>query len=71
VRIEAPSRSTAEIGNLATDTETIVGPAGSQVLIGQVVLEQLDLITDCKTSAASPPRCAIGSAAVRNAIRAC
>ena len=32
---------TIEIGNLATRTEAIVGPAGSQVLIGQVVLETL------------------------------
>ena len=35
---------TIEIENLATRTEAIVGPAGSQVLIGQVVLEQLDLV---------------------------
>ena len=32
---------TIEIGNLSTRTEAIVGPAGSQVLIGQVVLETL------------------------------
>ena len=32
---------TIGIGNLATDTEAIVGVVGSQVLIGQVVLEQL------------------------------
>ena len=30
---------TIEIGNLTTRTEAIVGPAGSQVLIGQIVLE--------------------------------
>ena len=39
---------TIEIGNLATRTEAIVGPAGSQVLIGQVVLKTLDLIADCR-----------------------
>ena len=39
---------TIEIGNLATRTEAIVGPAGSQVLIGQVVLETLDLVADCR-----------------------
>ena len=37
---------TIEVGNFSTSVETIVGPAGSQVLIGQVVLEQLDLIAD-------------------------
>ena len=45
---------TIGIGNLATDTETIVGPAGSQVLLGQVVLEQLDLIADCKNRTLTP-----------------
>ena len=50
---------TIEIGNLATDTETIVGVAGSQVLIGQVVigqvvLETLDLVADCKNRTLAP-----------------
>ena len=45
---------TIEIGNLATRTEAIVGPAGSQVLIGQVVLETLDLIADCKNQTLAP-----------------
>ena len=45
---------TIEIGNLATRTEAIVGPAGSQVLIGQVVLEMLDLIADCKNRTLAP-----------------
>ena len=45
---------TIGIGNLATDTEAIVGVAGSQVLIGQVVLEQLDLIADCKNRTLTP-----------------
>ena len=37
---------TIEIGNLATRTEAIVGPTGSEVVIGQLVLEALDLIAD-------------------------
>ena len=45
---------TIEIGNLATRTEAIVGPAGSQVLIGQLVLEALDLIADCRNQTLAP-----------------
>ena len=45
---------TIEIGNLATRTEAIVGPAGSQVLIGQIVLEVLDLIADCRNRTLAP-----------------
>ena len=45
---------TIEIGNLATRTEAIVGPAGSQVLIGQIVLEALDLIADCRNRTLAP-----------------
>ncbi len=45
---------TIEIGDLATRTEAIVGPAGSQVLIGQTVLEILDLIADCKNRRLAP-----------------
>ncbi|MCY4122333.1 MAG: retroviral-like aspartic protease family protein [Acidobacteria bacterium] len=45
---------TIEIGNLSTWTEAIVGPAGSQVLIGQVVLEVLDLIADCRNQTLAP-----------------
>ena len=45
---------TIEIGNLATRTEAIVGPAGSQVLIGQIVLEVLDLIPDCRNRTLAP-----------------
>ena len=45
---------TIEIGNLATRTEAIVGPAGSEVLIGQVVLEMLDLIADCRNRTLAP-----------------
>ena len=45
---------TIEIGNLATRTEAIVGPAGSEVLIGQLVLEALDLIADCRNGRLAP-----------------
>ena len=31
-----------------------MGPAGSQVLIGQLVLEALDLITDCRNGTLAP-----------------
>ncbi len=45
---------TIEIGDLATQTEAIVGPAGSEVLIGQLVLEALDLIADCRNRTLAP-----------------
>ena len=45
---------TVEIGNLVTWTEAIVGPAGSQVLVGQLVLEALDLIADCRNHTLAP-----------------
>ena len=45
---------TVEIGNLATQTEAIVGPAGCEVLIGQLVLEALDLIADCRHRTLTP-----------------
>ena len=45
---------TIAIGNLTTETECIIGPPGSQILIGQVVLEVLDLIADCKNRTLAP-----------------
>lgn len=45
---------TIEIGNLTTQTEAIVGPAGCQVLIGQLVLEALDLIADGRNRTLTP-----------------
>ena len=45
---------TIGIENLTTYTEAIVGAAGSQVLIGQVVLEQLDLIADWRNRTLTP-----------------
>ena len=45
---------TIEVGNLTTWTEAVVGPAGSKVLIGQLVLEALDLIADCRSGTLAP-----------------
>ena len=45
---------TIEIDNLSTEVACIIGPAGSQVLIGQVVLEELDLIADCRNRTLTP-----------------
>ncbi len=70
-REERPvTKVTIEIGNLATWTEAIVGPAGSQVLIGQVVLAMLDLVADCRNRTLTPrhpegPVLAIRSALTR------
>jgi predicted aspartyl protease len=38
---------TVRVGNRATTVNCIVGPPNSEPLLGQVVLEQLDLLTDC------------------------
>ena len=54
-RDERPVTDVAvQIGDLATRTEAIVGPAGSEVLIGQLVLEALDLIADCRNRRLAP-----------------
>ena len=45
---------TIEIGNLSTRTEAIIGVPNSEVLIGQLVLEALDLIADCKNRRLTP-----------------
>ena len=45
---------TIEIGDLAARTEAIVGRKGSEVLIGQVVLELLDLVADCRNRTLTP-----------------
>ena len=47
---------TIEIGSLTTESECIIGPAGSEVLIGQVVLEALDLIADSTNRTVTPRR---------------
>ena len=45
---------TIEIGNLSTEASCIIGRPGTEVLIGQVVLEELDLIADCKNRSLAP-----------------
>ncbi len=60
---------TIEIRNLATEVPAIVGVAGSQVLIGQVVLELLDLIADCKNRALTPRHPEGPVLAIRGSVR--
>ena len=45
---------TIKIGDRAMTTECIVGPPLSEALIGQVVLEELDLVADCQNRTLSP-----------------
>jgi clan AA aspartic protease len=45
---------TLTIGDRSMITECVVGPPLSEALIGQVVLEELDLLADCKTQTLSP-----------------
>ncbi|MBU0899494.1 retroviral-like aspartic protease family protein [bacterium] len=45
---------TLKIGKRAMDTDCIVGPPGSEPLVGQIVLEELDLIVDCNKKTLSP-----------------
>ena len=45
---------TVRIGNRAMVGDCIVGPARSEALIGQVVLERLDLIADCANHTLAP-----------------
>ena len=45
---------TIKIGNRFMNTDCIVGPPLSEALIGQVILEELDLIPDCQKQILSP-----------------
>lgn len=45
---------TIKIGKRFMSTECIVGPPLSEALIGQVILEELDLIADCQRKTLSP-----------------
>ena len=45
---------TVRIGNRSMTTNCVVGPPLSEALIGQVVLETLDLIADCTQRTLSP-----------------
>ncbi|MGR3174973.1 MAG: aspartyl protease family protein [Candidatus Scalindua sp.] len=43
-----------KIGKRFMNTDCIVGPPLSEALIGQVILEELDLIPDCQNQTLSP-----------------
>jgi len=45
---------TIKIGNRFMNTDCVVGPPLSEPLIGQVILEELDLIADCQNHILSP-----------------
>ncbi len=45
---------TITIGKRFMNTDCIVGPPASEALIGQVILEELDLIPDCQKQTLSP-----------------
>ena len=45
---------TVRIGDRSMRTDCLVGPPGSEVLIGQVVLETLDLIADSANRRLTP-----------------
>ncbi len=45
---------TIRIGNRFMNTDCVVGPPQSEPLIGQVVLEELDLIADCAQQTLTP-----------------
>ena len=45
---------TVQIGNRSMSTDCVVGPPLSEPLIGQVVLETLDLIADCTNRTLTP-----------------
>lgn len=45
---------TVQIGNRGMSTDCVVGPPLGEVLIGQVVLERLDLIADCAKQSLLP-----------------
>jgi clan AA aspartic protease len=45
---------TITIGKRFMNTDCIVGPPASEALIGQVILEELDLIPDCQKQTLAP-----------------
>jgi len=46
--------ATVKIGNRAMNTDCVVGPPLSEPLIGQVIVEELDLVLDCQSQTLSP-----------------
>ena len=45
---------TVRIGNRSMNTDCVVGPPRSEPLLGQIVLEALDLIADCTNRTLTP-----------------
>ena len=45
---------TVRIGGRSTRTDCVVGPPAGEVLIGQIILEALDLIADCTNRTLTP-----------------
>ncbi|MFH1562923.1 MAG: aspartyl protease family protein [Nitrospirota bacterium] len=45
---------TLKIGKRSMDADCIVVPPNSEPLVGQIVLEELDLIVDCKENTLTP-----------------
>ena len=45
---------TMKIGNRSMNTDCVVGPSHSQPLVGQIVMEGLDLIADCTKRTLTP-----------------
>ena len=45
---------TVKIGDRVMNADCIVGPPSSEPLIGQIVLEALDLVADCRNQALAP-----------------
>ena len=45
---------TVRIGDRSTRTDCVVGPPSGEVLIGQIILEALDLIADCTNRTLTP-----------------
>lgn len=45
---------TMKIGNRSMNTDCVVGPPDSQPLVGQIVMEGLDLIADCTKRTLTP-----------------
>jgi clan AA aspartic protease len=46
--------ATVKIGDRSMNTDCVVGPPLSEALIGQVIMEELDLILDCQNQSLSP-----------------
>ena len=45
---------TVQIGDRVTNADCVVGPLSSEPLIGQIVLEALDLVADCRNQTLGP-----------------